>query len=113
MEPFAGCCKIGWRVFGQEPFLKNKPFTRCNFVRLSDEFLEKKADALLYESFAERPHDFIQAPSVNDKIVLRKYKESIETVDNRYHIGLPFKNDDVSMPNNYQYALNCMLKLEQ
>ena len=43
----------------------------------------------------------------------KKYEESIETVDNRYHIGLPFKKDDVSMSDNYQYALNRMLKLEQ
>ena len=34
-------------------------------------------------------------------------------MDNRYHIGLPFEKDDVGVLNNYQYALNHMLKLEQ
>ena len=70
-------------------------------------------DVLLHESFAERPHDFNHAPSVNDKIVLEKYKNSIKTVDDRYQIELPFKKDDVNVPDNYQYALNRMLKLEK
>ena len=48
---------------------------RCNFIRTRDELLEKKVDALLYESFAERPHDSNQAPSVEDKIVWQKYKK--------------------------------------
>ena len=52
-EPFAVRCKIGWTVFGPDPYLKNKPITWCNFVRLSDEMLEKKVDLLFHESFAE------------------------------------------------------------
>ena len=41
-EPFIGHCKIGWTVFGPDPHLKNRPLTRCNLVRFSDEILEKK-----------------------------------------------------------------------
>ena len=70
-------------------------------------------DLLLHESFAEQPYDFNQAPSVNDKIVLEKYKNSIKNIDNRYQIELPFKKDHVNVPDNYQYALNRMLKLKQ
>ena len=46
--------------------------TRCNFVWVSDNMVEKKVDLLLHESFAEKPHDFNQAPSVNDKVGLNK-----------------------------------------
>ena len=83
------------------------------FCRLSDEIVEKKFDTLLQESFAERPHDFNHAPSVNDKIVLEKYKGSIKAIDNRYQIELPFKKDNVIVSDNYQYALNSLFKLEQ
>ena len=48
-EPFVARCKIGWAVFGPDLYLKNKPLTRCNFVRLPDEMLEKKVDILLHE----------------------------------------------------------------
>ena len=37
-EPFAARCKIGWTVFGPDPYLKNKPITRSNFVRISEIF---------------------------------------------------------------------------
>ena len=67
----------------------------------------------MHESFAERPQDLLHTPSVNDKFVLGKYKSSIKIVDDRYQIELPFKKDDVEVPNNYSYALNRMLKLEQ
>ena len=40
----------------------------------------KKVDLLLRESFAERPHDFNQVPSVEDKIVLKQYKESSKNI---------------------------------
>ena len=67
----------------------------------------------MHESFAERPRDFNCAPSVDDKVVLHKYKNSIKTVKNRYQIALPFKKENVVVPNNYSYALNRMVKLEQ
>ena len=75
--------------------------------------LNKKVIFLLQESFAERPHDFNQALLVSDKIVLDKCKNSITNIGDRYQIGLSFKQDNVNLPNNYQYALNRMLKLEQ
>ena len=112
-QPYLARCKLGWTAFGSDPSLKSRPLTRCNLVRTSDELLEKKIDVLLHESFAERPHDFNSAPSVNDKIVLEKYKDSIKCENGRYQISLPFKKDIVEVPNNYSYALNRMLKLDQ
>ena len=110
-EPFLAHCKLGWTAYGLDPNLRCRPFTRCNLVRSSDEFLEKKIDTLLHESFAERPHDFNNAPSVNDKIVLDKYKNSVKAVNNRYQIALPFKKENVEVPNNYFYVMNRIVKL--
>ena len=76
-EPFGRLCKLDWTIFGLDSHLKSKPRTRCNFVCVADDMLEKKVDFLLHESFAEKPHDFNQALSVNDKIVLNKYRNSI------------------------------------
>ena len=68
---------------------------------------------LLHESLAERPHDFSCAPSVDDTVVLEKYKSSIKIVNDQFQIALPFKKSDVEVRNNYSYELNRMLKLEQ
>jgi hypothetical protein len=97
-QPFLAHCKIGWTAYGPDPGLRNKPLTRCNLVRCADEILEKKIDTLLHESFAERPHDFNCAPSVNDKIVLNDYKNSIESVGDRFEIALPFKKKMSKFP---------------
>ena len=67
----------------------------------------------LHESFAVWPHDFNCASSVDDKVVLEKYKSSIKIVNDWFQIALPFKKSEVEVPNNYSYALNRMLKLEQ
>ena len=40
-EPFVGRCKIGWAIFGPDSYIRNKPLARYNFIRLSDEILEK------------------------------------------------------------------------
>ena len=112
-EPFADKCKFGWTIFGPDPYLKSKSMTRCNFLRLSDDVLEKKVDLLLHESFAEKPHDLNQAPSVEDKIVLNKYHESIKNIGNRFEIALPFKKKEVNLLNNHSYAMNRMIKFEQ
>ena len=76
--------QAGFTVFEPDPYLKNKPMTRCNFVCIADDILEKKLDLLLHESVVERPHGFNQAPSVNDEIVVSKYKKSIQNIGSRY-----------------------------
>ena len=99
-------CRLGWTAYGLDPNLRSRPLTRCSLVRSSDELLEKKIDTLLHETFAKRPNDFNSAPSVNDKIVLDKHKDSIKTVNIRYQLVLPFKKENVLVPSNYSYALN-------
>ena len=54
-----------------------------------------------------------QAPSINDKIVLNRYKYSIQNIGGRYEIELPFKKENGNLPNNRSYAFNHMIKLEQ
>ena len=58
----------------------------------------KKIDTLLHESFAEHPQDFNCAPSVNDKIVLNDYKNSIESVGDRFEIPLLFLKKMLKFP---------------
>ena len=67
-EPFFAKSKLGWLAFDRDPYLKIKPMVQCNFIRASEELLEKKVDLSLHKSFAERPHDFTQAPSINEKL---------------------------------------------
>ena len=71
--PYVMHCKLGCTVYGRDPYLQSKSVTRCNAVNITDDLLEKKLDLVLHESFAERPHDFNYAHSIEDKFVLQKY----------------------------------------
>ena len=46
--------------------------------------------------------------STEDHIVLNKYEKSIVNIENRYQIGLPFKEKDVKLPNNYTNAFESL-----
>ena len=80
-------------MFGRDSHLQSDPIVKCNYVRVSDEMLEKRLDTLIHESFAEKHHDTNTVPSVEDKVVLQQYRESIKVENDRYIIGLPFKED--------------------
>ena len=103
---------LGWVPYGRDSNLKAESLVRCNYIRTVDEKLEKRLDTIIYESFAEKPHDSNVAPSLEDKLVLRSYEKSVKNIGGRFEIGLPFKNENVELPNNYQYALDRMVKLD-
>ena len=45
----------------------------------------------MHEAFAENEHDINIALSVEDNVVLNKYRESIAVNNNRYTISLPLR----------------------
>ena len=100
-QPYIAKCLLGWVPFGRDSNLKAESLVRCNYIRTVDEKLEKRLDTIIYESFAEKPHDSNVAPSVEDKLVLKSYENSVKNVGGRFEIGLPFKNENVELPNNY------------
>ena len=111
-QPYIARCSLGWVPFGRDSKLKNESLVRCNYIRTVDEKLEKRLDTIIYESFAEKPNDDNIAPSVEDKLVLNSYKKSVKNVNGRFEIGLPFKHENVELPNNYQYVFDRMIKLD-
>ena len=42
LEPFVGYCKLGLVIFGPNSTLKSDNVTRCNYVKISIEYLDKK-----------------------------------------------------------------------
>ena len=70
-------------------------------------------DSHLYEQFAEKDYDQTVAPLVEDKFVLNEYEKSVKNNENRYEIGLPLKDKNVTLPNNYSSALNRLIKPER
>ena len=84
MEPYLSHCFLGWCAYGCDRLLNCKLVSPSSVVRVSNEILDKKLDALLSEQFAERLHDQSAPFSVEDELVAEKYSNSIKEIDNRY-----------------------------
>ena len=82
------------------------------FCTCSGCMLEKKVDLLLHESFAEKPNELNQVPSVNDKTVLNKFQNSMKNIGGGYEIAFPFKEKNINLPNYRSYTMNRMVNLE-
>ena len=109
---FAGKCSLGWLVFGCASNDNGLSATTDNTVhinaaRVSNADLHNKMEKLFNHDFSDvkLKNDFL-AHSVRDERALEIMRSSIKKVDGRYVVALPFVDDDVNLPNNYEMALN-------
>ena len=112
-KPWAAKTKLGWVVYGEDNLLHSNDITRCNFVRTSNEELDRKLDFWLEANFEESRHDETLALSQNDKKVLSIYEKSLSRVGKHNSVPLPFKREPVFMPNNFELAKKRILSLSR
>ena len=93
---------------------KNLEFNEAknfNFLRVSSEDLDCKLDFWLETSFDESQHDEYKAMSRDNVKVLSIYENSVKRVGNNYSVSLPFKSDNVIMPNSFDVPKRRILNL--
>ena len=112
-KPWAAKTKLGWVVYDEDNLLHSNDLTRCNFVRTSNEELDRKLDFWLETNFEESRHDETLALPQNDKKVLSIYEKSLSRVGEHYSVPLPFKREPVFMPNNFELAKKRILSLSR
>ena len=109
--PFAVCTKLGWVVNGPLSLADiDYESSNCMVVqvnRMEVTYAPTLQDQLIeyfnYD-FSERSVDDVQEYSQNDKQFIDSVTKSITYEDGHYTIGLPFKNETLSMPNNRKQA---------
>ena len=111
--PWAAKTKLGWIVYGEDESFKSNSAKNFNFVRVSNEDLDAKLDLWLETNFDESRHDESKALSRDDEKVISIYQNSVKRVGNNYFISLPFKCDNVILPNNFNAAKRQILNLSQ
>jgi len=101
-KPWAVKTKLGWVVYEPDDNMEgNNSTTRTDFVRVSNEMLDRKLDLWLDTTFEENRHDDEVAMSFNDKRVLSVYEQSATRIGKHYAVALPFKEcNDPVLPNN-------------
>ena len=86
------------------------PSLVCNGDANSCELLYAQIKHYYYDEFNINVDDEDNAPSVDDIKCLNIYESSITKEKGQYYLKLPFKNDDVKLPNNKTQAESRLLQ---
>jgi len=87
-KPWAAKTKLGWVVYGPDKSLDKNETSGINFVRTTNEMLDRKLDT----TFEESRHDDEVSMSFNDKRALSVYEQSVTRMGKHYAVALPFKD---------------------
>ncbi|XP_014665117.1 PREDICTED: uncharacterized protein LOC106807320 [Priapulus caudatus] len=116
--PFAVKTLLGWVINGP---LDNVPVTGVSsrfvsvnrIAAVSSPSLEEQVRNQFDHDFSERTIDDVIEPSREDKQFLEAVTNSIQFKDGHYVIGLPFKADCASVPNNRKQAEQRMISINR
>ena len=110
-SPYAAKTKLGWVVWGlmkndNEKLLSCKSSVESiREIEYLNNLDERMRDFMNCE-FPEKLIDDQKEMSLDDQEFVRKTTESVKLVNGRYEMKIPFKSDNVVLPNNFQYALS-------
>ncbi|XP_056001985.1 uncharacterized protein LOC125664373 [Ostrea edulis] len=105
--PFAVKTLLGWVINGPLEVITNNDnySTSVSVDRIDVRKLEEQIRDQFNYDFSERTIDDVYEPSKNDRKFLERVSNSIRYENGHHTIGLPFKYDNVSLPNNRKQAV--------
>lgn len=109
--PFSCRTALGWMVFGVSKLRLGGSRVSSHRVLVKADLQQQFTD-LYNQDFTERVVEDKPERSQDEKF-LRKVEESIKLVDGHYQLALPFKTDDVKLPNNRPVAEQRLAHLQR
>lgn len=103
-EPYAVRSRLGWAVRGPVNSEKVPVSVNVNFQQSSDVVLQQQLERMWTTDFCDKSRDSEQAMSVEDRRALQIMESSITHKDGHYKLGLPWRDSDVTLPNNIVLA---------
>ena len=123
-EPVSRLTPLGWSCTGPVTGLKHGSFqTRFAHTEIRNKayFVRKNTDTdqisrLLrglweIESYGTLPNRPVISPE--EQCALEKVEKSLKYVDGRYQVGIPWKEDNPVLPDNYEMALRRLINTEK
>ena len=110
-QPYAVKTILGW-IFRGPTGVKGVNVKQVNLIGVEEDSLVDKLAKFYELEFKELGNPDKRSSSLNDRKVLDITEESIELVDGRYIIGLPWR-ESATLPNNYALVrrrLECLKK---
>ena len=84
-----------------------------NFVHYDDEMLHQQMEWMFRNDLEEPMVDSTIVMSVEDHRALTQMEDSVKIVDGHYQLGLPWKNNFTSLPNDRECALTRLNHLKK
>jgi len=96
--------RLGWAVRGPLPAADNTSDINIHFGQCSDVILQQQLERLWTTDFSDVMHCDKPSMSIEDKKALKTMESSLVRENRHYQMGLPWREDDVSLPNNVALA---------
>ncbi|KAL0151450.1 hypothetical protein M9458_053236 [Cirrhinus mrigala] len=112
--PYAVKTVLGWVVNGPLHSCSSTNETGLISVTANRISMENLKDLLIRQynhDFPEKDYDEKREMSVEDKLFMSIATSSVELKNGHYHLPLPFRDKDATLPNNYEMAAQRMLNL--
>ncbi len=110
-QPYAIRSPLGWLVYGLPGKLTDQNDINVNFCRMDHamvqtglEHLEQQLKQYINMDFNESLSDHRIGKSAEDQRFLDIVSSTVEFKEGKYHVALPFRNNDLTMPDNRQLA---------
>lgn len=114
--PYAVRTLVGWVVNGPLRHGKSAVDNDCQSAavnRISVANLERLLISHYNHDFNEKTSDERREPSIEDKRFLEIANNSVSLIDGHYTLNLPFRHDDVQLPNNRHIAMQRLQSLKR
>tara|TARA_B110000881_G_scaffold142907_1_gene126249 strand:- start:157 stop:5301 length:5145 start_codon:yes stop_codon:yes gene_type:complete len=101
--PFASKTILGWEVHG---LIKNTTTNLTSVHKITAQDLHQELIDMYDRDYVERKVDDAPQPSIEDSLFMNKAESSVRLKKGHYEIELPFRNDNIKLPNNMIMAEN-------
>ena len=115
-EPIARLTPLGWTCIGPPTKSMMSSHTNFNYTY----FLQNGLKSVNVDEILQKFWEIEEKPSRDDKILttedqaaIEKATNSIQYNDGRYQIGIPWKEDPSSLPNNHEMAFKRLRNTEK
>ena len=118
-SPHATRSRLGWVVWNlirpHGQYIIDVNTAQVDMIQQleDDQSLDKKMMNLFNTDFPEKLTDDRREPSCEDRKFISKVEKSLQLIDGHYSMCLPFKYDDVYMPNNERLVYNRQSNLKK
>jgi len=111
-EPVAVQTGLGWTLVGPMGGLQPSSPTGVFFIRRSSPLIHQEMETL-FKGEGDQNDATLVGMSVDDELALSKMESSLVRVNGHYQVALPWRREEVKLPNNRNFAVKRLESLKK